>query len=126
MNPIVIRRNANSHEMILQSERVGKDILVRIYGGDESHIGGVALAYPTKSHYRNATTISVNTITSPGHKDYVLANSAAEKLSEALEVTVVVAVGIHVEDASWELIEEIISVVESMVDELIEKYQESE
>ena len=126
MSPIVIRSKANSHEMILQSERVGKDILVKIHGGDESHIGGVALAYPTKSHYRDATTISVNTITSPGHKDYVLANSAAEKISEALEVTVVVAVGIHVEDAPWELIEEIISVVDSMVDELIEEYQDSE
>lgn len=107
-------------------ERVGTDLQVAIYGGDEHHIGGVAFAYPTKSHYRDATTVSVNTITAPGHKDYIVANSAAETICKALSVPTLVSVGIHVDNATKEQIDAIIKEVDSMIAKLISFYQKPE
>jgi hypothetical protein len=121
-----IEQTIESIHLILSHERIGKDLLVTIHGGDEYHIGGVALAYPTRSHYRNATTVSVNTITAPGHKDYLVANSSAEKICRALGATTLVSVGIHVEKATAEQISMIVQEVDSMVDELIAYYQNPE
>lgn len=121
-----IERTIKSIHLILSHERIGHDLLITIHGGDEYHIGGVALAYPTQSHYRDATTVSVNTITAPGHKDYLVANSSAEKICRALEVTTLVSVGIHVEKATTEQIGMIVQEVDSMVDDTIAYYQNAE
>ena len=121
-----IERTIDSIHLILSHERIGPDLQVTIYGGDEHHIGGVALAYPTKSHYRDAMTVSVNTTTAPGHKDYVLANSVAETICKELNVPTVVTVGIHVDNATKEQITSIVKEVESMVKELITHYQKNE
>ena len=111
------------HTIILESRLVGNDVLVTIYGGDEHHIGGVSIAFLTKSHYRDADTVSVNTLTFPGHKDYIVANSAAERLAKALRKSIVVTVGIHMDSASKEEIEEAVEAVNTMVDETITFYQ---
>ena len=123
---MIIEKKAGHHPIYLETKEIGKDLLVAIYGGDEHHIGGVATAYPTPSHYRDATTVSVSTLTLPGHKDYVVANTAAEKICKALEIPVVVTVGIHYDNATSKDIEEIISVVNALVDEIIEHYQKAE
>ncbi|MFW9788593.1 MAG: hypothetical protein ACFFE2_10090 [Candidatus Thorarchaeota archaeon] len=123
---MIVEKKAGRHPIYLEAKEFGKDLLIAIYGGDEHHIGGVATAYPTPSHYRDATTVSVNTLTLPGHKDYVVANTAAEKICKALEVPVVVTVGIHYDKATSEDIQEIISVVDALVDEIIAHYQKAE
>ncbi|MHA1576185.1 MAG: hypothetical protein ACTSU3_02375 [Candidatus Thorarchaeota archaeon] len=121
-----IERNVGPHTLVLKADTIGDDVLVTIYGGDEHHIGGIALAYPTKSHYRDATTVSVNTITAPGHKDYLVANTAAEKISKALSTVVVVSVGIHINAATKDEITEIVNVVDSLVNDFIVQYQKAE
>lgn len=123
---MIINRSVDGIDLIVSHEKIGADLLVTISGGDEHHIGGAALAYPTKSHYRDATTVSVNTITAPGHKDYLVANSTAERICKSLEVPVLVSVGIHVDHATKEQIEAIIKGVDMMVDELIAFYQKPE
>jgi hypothetical protein len=123
---MIIEKKAGRHTIYLESKKIGNDLLVAIYGGDAHHIGGVATAYPTESHYRKATTVSVSTLTLPGHKDYIVANTAAEKICKALEVPTVVTVGIHYDNASSKDIEEIISVVNILVDAIIEHYQKAE
>ncbi len=121
-----IERTIDSISLVISHERIGSDLQVIIFGGDEHHIGGVAFAYPTKSHYRDATTVSVNTITAPGHKDYVVANSAAETICKALSVPTLVSVGIHVDNATKQQIDAIIKEVDSMISELISFYQKPE
>jgi len=121
-----IESTFDSISLVVSYERVGIDLQVTIFGGDEHHIGGVAFAYPTKSHYRDATTVSVNTITAPGHKDYIVANSAAEKICKALSVPVLVSVGIHVDNVTKEQIDAIIKEVDSMIAQLISFYQKPE
>lgn len=116
-----IERKAGRHTIILEQYNVGNDILVMILGGDEHHIGGISVAYPTRSHYRDAITISLNSITLPGHKDYVLSNSLAEKISEALEKVVTVIVGIHMENATQDEIKLAVKVSHELVDEFIDQ-----
>ena len=123
---MILEKKAGRHQIYLETKEIGKDLLVTIYGGDEHHIGGVATAYPTGSHYRDATTVSVSTLTLPGHKDYVVANTAAEKICKALQVPTVVTVGIHYDNATTKDIEEIISVVNALVEEIIAHYQKAE
>ena len=123
---MIVKKKAGRHTIYLETREIGNDLLIAIYGGDAHHIGGVATAYPTESHYRDASTVSVSTLTLPGHKDYVVANTAAEKICKALEVPTVVTVGIHYDNASRTEIEEIILVVNALVDEIIAHYQKAE
>jgi len=53
-------------------------------------------------------------------------NTAAEKICKALEVPTVVTVGIHYDNATTKDIEEIISVVNALVEEIIAHYQKAE
>ncbi|MHA2160203.1 MAG: prenylated flavin chaperone LpdD, partial [Candidatus Thorarchaeota archaeon] len=59
-------------------------------------------------------------------KDYVVANTAAEKICKALETPTIVTVGIHYDNATKKDIEEIISVVDSLVQDAISYYQKAE
>ncbi len=119
-------RKAGPHSIIIDVKEIGDDFLVAVYGGDAHHIGGVAVAYPTPSHYRNATTVSVSTLTLPGHKDYVVANTAAERICKVLGAPTIVTVGIHYDNATKQDIDEIISVVETLVQDAISHYQKAE
>lgn len=121
-----LKKEAGRHTIYLESKDIGDDLLISIHGGDEHHIGGVAIAYVTPSHYREAATISVSTLTFPGHKDYLVANSVAEKICKALEQSTVVTVGIHYENATKDEITLIISVVDELVSDLIASYQKAE
>jgi alpha-beta hydrolase superfamily lysophospholipase len=123
---MIVEKKAGRHTIYLDAKEIGNDLLIAIYGGDEHHIGGVATAYPTASHYRDATTVSVSTLTLPGHKDYVVANTASEKICKVLRVPTVVTVGIHYDNASSKEIDEIISIVNALVDEIIAHYQKAE
>ena len=123
---MIFEKEAGSHTIFLDVKEIGNDLLIAIYGGDAHHIGGAAVAYPTQSQYRDATTVSVSTMTLPGHKDYVVANTAAEKISRALEIPTIVTVGIHYDNATKKDIDEIISVVDALVQDVISHYQKAE
>lgn len=113
-----ITRNLSRSSISVESKNIGKDLVVLIYGGDSPHVGGAAIAYVAKSHYRNALTTSVNVISLPGHKDYILAQSSAEKLASTLEKSIVVIAGVHIDNATHEQIDEVITTVNSMIDDL--------
>lgn len=123
---MIFEKVAGRHTIYADTKDIGSDLLVSIYGGDEHHIGGVAVAYPTPSHYRDASTISLNSITLPGHKDYIVANSTAVSISKALNRPIVATVGIHYDDASSEEIQEIIQTVELLTKDIISYYQNAE
>ena len=123
---MIFEKEAGSHTIFLDVKEIGKDLLIAIYGGDAHHIGGVAVAYPTQSHYRDATTVSVSTVTLPGHKDYVVANTAAEMISKAMGKPTIVTVGIHYNNATKKDIDDIVSVVDALVHDAISHYQKAE
>ena len=123
---MILEKRAGRHVIYMDAKTIGKDLLVAVYGGDEHHIGGVSSAHLSSSHYRDAQTVSVSTLTFPGHKDYVVSNSVGERLCEALKCSVVVTVGIHYENASHEEIQGIIRVVQELTEEYIERHQKAE
>ena len=123
---MILERKAGKHTIYLDVKEIGKDLLISIHGGDEHHIGGVSIAYVAPSHYRNASTVSLSSLTFPGHKDYVIANSSAEKICKRLERSTVVTVGIHYDNATKSDIDEIIKAVNHLVDELLSHYAKAE
>ncbi len=123
---MILQRKSGRHIIYLEVKEIGNDLLVSIHGGDEHHIGGVSIAYVTPSHYRDASTVSLSSLTFPGHKDYIVANSAAEKICKKLERSVVVTVGIHYDNATKYDIDEIINAVDNLVTELVEHYAKAE
>ncbi|TFG32527.1 hypothetical protein EU528_03325 [Candidatus Thorarchaeota archaeon] len=123
---MMFERNAGSHTIYLEVKEIGKDLLISIHGGDEHHIGGVSIAYVTPSHYRDASTVSLSSLTFPGHKDYIVANSAAEKICKVLKRSTVVTVGIHYDKATKRDIDEIINTVDALVEDILSHYAKAE
>jgi hypothetical protein len=123
---MIFEKKAGRHTLYLEAKDIGDDLLIVIYGGDEHHIGGVSAGHVTQSHYREANTVSVSTLTFPGHKDYVVSNQVTEKVCDALCRSVVTTVGIHYDDATREEIKVIITTVDALVDEMISRYQKAE
>ena len=119
-------RRVGAHKIFLEVNTIGNDLLVTVFGGDKHHIGGVAIAYSTSSHYRDAQVTSMNTVTIPGHKDYIIANSSAEKICNTLRKNTVVVAGVHINNASRKEIEGVIKTVDSLVDDFLSSYQMAE
>jgi hypothetical protein len=120
-----IEKKTGRHSIVLDASTIGRDLLVVIRGGDEHHIGAVSIAYPAKSPSRADISVSLNSITVPGHKDYLVANSAAEKICRALGVVITVVVGIHMDNASPDEIEGAVKTASLMVDEMISLHKKS-
>jgi gallate decarboxylase subunit D len=98
----------------------GKDWSVTIGGGERFHIGACAVAFvqpSLKDPERYSGTVSV--IAVPGHKEDELARSAALRIANALQTTVIVNVGIHINRATREDIQKMVSLFEEMVAKLI-------
>lgn len=88
----------------------GRDVTVTVGGGTRPHVGavGVAISQPSlKDPMRQSVTASV--ISVPGHKEDEIARSAALQLARALDATVVVSAGLHVDDATPEEIQTLVS-----------------
>ena len=79
----------------MTSEEIGSDIFVTLTGGD-AHIGAVALA--SFDAATGEITDGVQVV--PGHKEGDIALNGARNLAKELSKTVVLAVGIHVDDLS--------------------------
>jgi len=97
-------------------------VIVLILGGDEPHIGAVAVAVPRPS-LRNQTKVSstASVYTLIGHKDDEVAKPAAEHLARELEEVVVVIAGIHVKDATGEEIKILMNNSQKIIEKLLER-----
>ena len=101
--------------------RIGVDLLVYIWGGDRPHIGSVAAAQPRPSLKDAAvTSATASVLTYAGHKDDIVAKFAAETLSAALAVPVVVTVGIHWDNLDEAHIPNVMDNTRTLVSQLIE------
>ncbi|SHN61268.1 hypothetical protein [Desulfovibrio litoralis] len=101
---------------------LGDDLNISLFGGDKPHIGAVALAqaYPSRSQVgESSSTCSVLTVL--GHKEDELAKSLAEYISKALNITVCVACGIHLNTFKPEHINIIKQIVDELILELLEE-----
>ncbi|RKD24707.1 hypothetical protein BEP19_08435 [Ammoniphilus oxalaticus] len=87
--------------MVFDVQKLGDDYVFVITGG-KAHIGASATAY----YYEDQ--LQVEGVALPRHKEWELARELALQAAEQLGVTVTVVMGIHVDQASREMIDSII------------------
>jgi len=80
----------------LEVQEVGEDIVITVGGGERSHIGGVVLKAPDEE---------VRTLPIGNHRDLEVLVPIAEAAFEKYGKTVVIAGGIHIDDAMPEEIQ---------------------
>lgn len=99
--------------------RCGRDVTITIGGGTHPHVGAVsvAISQPSlKDAARRSATASVMSV--PGHKEDEIARSAALQLARALDATVVVSAGLHVDDATPEEIQTLVANFKDLIDQI--------
>lgn len=106
----------NTWKVNLDSFEIGEGLLLILTGGNKPHIGAVALAIPYKQ------TTSASLLSVYGHKDGEIAKPIAEKVSKKLNKTVVVIVGIHLDNATKNDIKKFVDNSYSEVDKFLEEY----
>ena len=108
----------NKWKVDLNSFEMGDDLVLMLTGGNKPHIGAVALAIPYKQ------TSSASLLSVYGHKDGEIAKPLAEKVSKEIKKTVIVIVGIHLDNATKEDIEKLINNSNSEVEKFLNNYIE--
>jgi hypothetical protein len=109
----------NRCKVELKSFKMGDDLVLMLTGGNKPHIGAAALAIPYKQ------TSSASLLTVYGHKDGEIAKPLAEKVSKKIKKTVVVIVGIHLDNATLNDINMFIKNSNKEVDTFLESYNEN-
>ncbi len=117
---ICMHSEVQGFPITVEAVLLGDDVNISIFGGEKGHIGAVALAQHRPSlAYSAMDSASTSVITLCGHKEDRLAYDLAEKTAIAVKGVVSVACGIHIDNASAELINSIIIKVNEMVEELL-------
>lgn len=108
--------------MKVSAVMTAKGVVVLMFGGEEPHVGSVAIAVPRSSlrdpTKSSSTVVSVYTLI--GHKDNEVAKPVAERLARELNDVVVVIVGIHIEDATEEEIKKLMNNSHKVIEKLLE------
>jgi len=101
--------------------RMGEDICLALSGGDQEHIGAVAMAQPRPSLADPAqTSATASLITLPGHKEDMLARELALQVAGTLNVAVCVICGIHIHHPASDMLEEVVAASRSLVNTFLE------
>ena len=118
--PLVLTRQRGRIALTLTCVALGRDLSVTLGGGDRPHIGAVAVAQPRPSH-RGGGRISATTsvIALLGHKEDDLARALADRLASALDATVSVACGVHLDQAGPEDLREVLELARELATELL-------
>ena len=96
--------------------------MVVVTGGDKPHIGAVSIATPkTSGAGKSDGSPSPSVIAIPGHKEYQLALDASQQLARAVQSTVAVSVGIHIDDISPDLLEMVVDQFYVLIDRVDSK-----
>ena len=101
----------------LKCIQLGEDYQIIISGGAE-HIGATALAV---CYDKKMSKVNVSQLAVYGHKEDELVRKVALYVSKELRATVSVTAGIHFDNLSVIEIDEILSIVDLMVLELMEE-----
>lgn len=99
--------------------KVGNDYVIVFGGGEKPHIGAVALGVPRPSLKKDGTcSSSASVICLTGHKEDLLARTAALELSKVFQHSV--TVGIHIDNVAPESIGLVESHFKFLLEQIIE------
>ncbi|WP_419780825.1 hypothetical protein [Maridesulfovibrio sp.] len=119
---IRIEKTTPRFKLVLAIEKMGKDLNVSLYGGDEAHIGAVALAVPHAGlREREKTDASVSVLAVTGHKEDELARRIGYALATAFNCTVSVSCGIHLVKATKQEIRDVLQVADLLLEQALQK-----
>jgi hypothetical protein len=79
------------HRVWAEAIYAGKDLVIFIGGGEKPHVGSLSLAAA------EGAPLSVSV---PGHRDYIVSNEAARRVSRETGKACVVVAGLHVDNAA--------------------------
>ena len=101
---------------------IGDDLLIAIWGGEQPHIGAVAMSQ-SRPGISDQSIISASTsvFTYLGHKEDELAKSIAEDLSAALDTKVIVTAGIHWDNIGVEGIRKVLKNSQVLLNLILER-----
>ncbi|MFX1534669.1 MAG: hypothetical protein ACFFDI_10645 [Promethearchaeota archaeon] len=108
------------HNLQAELYYLGNDLIVHL-SGEGAHIGAVALAEPYKSDKRLSACVSV--LSAYGHKDEAILREGALLLAKHLKVRVIVVGGVHLDNASYEDINQIIANSKLIFDKIINYFK---
>lgn len=92
-NPVFhIDAGEGTYLISAHGQYIGKDLHVVITGGEQPHVGAVAVGSLSEE---DEDGVHVALITVPGHKEDVVVEKAARRLARQLGITVLVAAGMH-------------------------------
>ena len=118
---VQLTKNFKDYSVHCVAIKMGNDWNISIYGGDTPHIGAVALGIPRESLlHKNEISSSVSILTITGHKEDVIVQNVAKKISSTINSTVVVSCGIHIDNITFIEIESLNSIIDEIVNELIQ------
>jgi gallate decarboxylase subunit D len=110
------RTEEGRYDLEASAQWIGGDLLVAIWGGEQPHVGAVALAQPRPSlKDAETTSATASVLCVVGHKEDTVVKMASESLSAALGTRVVVTAGMHWEKLDAEGIRTVVQRVESIV-----------
>lgn len=119
---LTLTKKFKTHNINCSVVKMGNDWNISIYGGNLPHIGAIALGIPRPSlEDKNKISSSVSVLTITGHKEDIIVQKIAKVLSSTLNSTVVVTCGIHIDDITFDDIQNLNLVIDNLVDELIYK-----
>jgi hypothetical protein len=117
---------------------VGDDIDIIVGGGEKPHIGGVALAEPAVTvHPVTGETVSADegtesgfsriaVLSAAGHKDVAIAEMFAATFCSEFGVRVAAGSGVHIDDATEEMIEQLMDTCSTLLGKSLEAWRSAQ
>ena len=96
----------------------GDDCTITINGG-KAHVGCVVLAVSRPSLTGNGTSATVSVINRTGHMDDAIATEVAKQIASARNCTVACSCGIHIDNASPDVITLIRNSIPILVEDIL-------
>ena len=110
------RTEEGRYDLEASAQWIGNDLLVAIWGGEQPHIGAVALAQPRPSLKDGETTsATASVLCVVGHKEDTVVKMVSESLSATLNTRVVATAGMHWENLDEDGIRSVVEHVDSLM-----------
>ena len=90
--------------------------------GGTAHVGAVAYAVPRPKSSGDGITADISSICGPGHKDIYAAQKVAEQICLKVQETVCICAGIHIDHASQDEIQQIMTRCLEAADQAVDQY----
>lgn len=114
------------HKVNINAIMCGDEIVAILSGGEKPHVGAVAVALPSPSPKNSGKITSTSSVfTLIGHKDDEIARPFSRRVAKDLNRVCVGVVGVHVNNASNQDIELLLTNSAKCVEKLIHQLRKS-